>query len=726
MPIRSYGCSRITIDADKVSFPCSQAWVDDARGRVWWDVSYLHNGFRQRGLCASKRIHWFRNIAQRISKRFGIAAFQGLVDAAKQKDYTLSSLELISFYAVAMDTSSSETAKVCEAYLIRNIDLAMSVVVMTGISCNGVTLCIQQGGIVPNFASFLEQYFGPCMFAVVESSWSEQARRDFAFRPLGNQGHHLAQCVVFLLTFFVERRAFQRRPLSTSNAAAVDNLVLDILKLLAINLDKYVIGPYCFANDVARPPPAVRNATAKTRTYVKMSKEAIWSAIEQARISATSLCQVLKIKANDEIAGSSSTNGDGWVNKLNNMYRKRSQVIAGATPCHYNVVADPARHSKRDWMVAAIYTWETDSMVFADVQKLVPLAAFLDSEVEYADAHTEQLVLEGRAERIASFRQLQAVSNLIRSITNDRLLTLSAFNVPAGMMVRAVNENESYVVEATASGGNRAVHLDETANTCEPALPEGFVGDVNTLILNYDEGSIGTSGIAFAEDYMNNCVHVKLDKLHRCVRDVKMSLQHASGGIFMKCQIYTTYIFGLNLRPFGSGSFGDQKKRLIKIFKALNTPDGELFMKHGHLIAHDLSMPFETAAERLAVWNELDQLPSFARALEHPKLSRWFSWNGACKQQLKEFNTLRMVFEYHLVDATHPDSDDAVPFEAVRGAAKLSGKEVQRQLSILKGSAGGFALCYSMLSTALLELAKVLYVCTQEVWSWYTDQVENV
>ncbi len=85
-----------------------------------------------------------------------------------------------------------------------------------------------------------------------------------------------------------------------------------------------------------------------------------------------------------------------------------------------------------------------------------------------------------------------------------------------------------------------------------------------------------------------------------------------------------------------------------------------------------------------------------------------------------------MILEYHLVDATDPDSVDAVSFEAVRGAARLSQKEVRRQLSVLTSSAGGFSLCYSMLSTALLASARVLYVCTQMVWSWYTHQVKHV
>ena len=35
-------------------------------------------------------------------------------------------------------------------------------------------------------------------------------------------------------------------------------------------------------------------------------------------------------------------------------------------------------------------------------------------------------------------------------------------------------------------------------------------------------------------------------------------------------------------------------------------------------------------------------------------------------------------------------------------------------------------MAYSLLSTALLDLARVLYVCTQPVWTWYTHQVETV
>jgi hypothetical protein len=222
--MRRDGCRTVTTDADKLSFPCSQAWIDDARGHILWDGNYLYEVFRNRKCCGphTKKNKWFRSLADRVSRRFGADVSQGLLDAAAQSDYTLSSLELLSFYAVAMDTSSPAAASTCEAYMIRNIDLAISVSLGSAISCSGVTLSVEQGGIVPNFAYFLQQYFDQSMFAVVESSWSEQARRAVDFKRLDSQSHHVTQCVLFLLTFFSERRAYGKRPLSRSNAAVVN------------------------------------------------------------------------------------------------------------------------------------------------------------------------------------------------------------------------------------------------------------------------------------------------------------------------------------------------------------------------------------------------------------------------------------------------------------------------------------------------------------------------
>ena len=65
---------------------------------------------------------------------------------------------------------------------------------------------------------------------------------------------------------------------------------------------------------------------------------------------------------------------------------------------------------------------------------------------------------------------------------------------------------------------------------------------------------------------MGALVFPAYDKFHRVVRDLKLALKRAAGGVFLKCQLFTSVIFGLNYKPFNSGQFYDQKRRLLDVF----------------------------------------------------------------------------------------------------------------------------------------------------------------
>ena len=99
---------------------------------------------------------------------------------------------------------------------------------------------------------------------------------------------------------------------------------------------------------------------------------------------------------------------------------------------------------------------------------------------------------------------------------------------------------------------------------------------------------------------------------------------------FLEAQLFSNNLWAVNKRPFNTGKFGEDR-RLLNIFLAAESSDGALFRKHGHKIAADFKMPFETDEERQAVWNRVGTLPTFREAGEAPKMGRWFSWNSVAK-----------------------------------------------------------------------------------------------
>lgn len=136
----------------------------------------------------------------------------------------------------------------------------------------------------------------------------------------------------------------------------------------------------------------------------------------------------------------------------------------------------------------------------------------------------------------------------------------------------------------------------------------------------------------------------------------------------------------------------------MSVFLECESVDGPLFEKYGPRIAEDLSLPFDTPAEKEVVWRSLASLPSFQRAGEVPKMSRWFSWNAAAKKQLPEYNALRMVLEFHHPELQDPDSK-TVKFNDIKGAAKES--HHRKSLSLLHKEADTRFPCAAMQGTNL-------------------------
>ena len=59
------------------------------------------------------------------------------------------------------------------------------------------------------------------------------------------------------------------------------------------------------------------------------------------------------------------------------------------------------------------------------------------------------------------------------------------------------------------------------------------------LVLGLDQGGIGTAATAFA-DSQEVMVHAKFDKIHRIIRDVKLSLTHCCRGVFLLLELGST------------------------------------------------------------------------------------------------------------------------------------------------------------------------------------------
>lgn len=143
------------------------------------------------------------------------------------------------------------------------------------------------------------------------------------------------------------------------------------------------------------------------------------------------------------------------------MSQERRQLCFGVGVKHFNVVGDPATHAKQEVFASVVWSWEQECAAFCDIQQVLPGNVVLPDEEDMPD-RIRQLALEFRLERVATFRQLQATSNALRSLTGGRT-TLNSFLLPDDVHIRAPEQNEVRVV-VNEGGSPNCLRFSKTAH----------------------------------------------------------------------------------------------------------------------------------------------------------------------------------------------------------------------------------------------------------------------
>ena len=297
--------------------------------------------------------------------------------------------------------------------------------------------------------------------------------------------------------------------------------------------------------------------------------------------------------------------------------------------------------------------------------------------------------------------------------------------MPAGVDVSPVDETETYCIE---SGGaiDTAWKVKKDGTGCKQVFENHeTTQDFNLLTCGLDQGSSGAAGMAYIMFALDMLAWVSFDKIHRLVRDLKGSVLHAAGGVFLKAQLYSNHIWSVNFRPWGTGLFASVKKRWLNLAMRLLDHRDEIFWsKYGPLMAQQWNMDFDTDEAKELVWKKIPiKLVSFIKALNCPKMGRWCSWNQSAKEQIPEFYAQKMIYEWACRRKYLTDPDSAqLAFDDLKKAAKA--RHCREQLDLLKKTNGGFELCYKLMHSKVREYSQILYVIQHSSWCWYTDKVK--
>ena len=562
-------------------------------------------------------------------------------------------------------------------------------------------------------------------------TWSTMYADGILHESWDQDEHDLSDIVLFALHYTKQRRKCPSH--SVSSLRDVYRLGDQVLGYVARVVDCHLedaMGPQSKQDDCApswvSPKKVAKphsdddaDVDTPTRKYVVVQPEAVWSIIQEARREGCSMEQVVGIRSKDEHMGCAKSNCPAWRGRLGDMYRARRMLALDGTS-HLCICADPSTHCRRETMATLVWSWEMGIAAHGDLQ-IMGSAHSLLLEESLPD-QIGMLAAELRLERTAAYRQLQSWSNCIQGLGHWPR-GLNEFCLPEGVNVHAVEPGEVRVVVQGA-----AMRVNRITGDCCPLLPPGTLASTQgfpCLVLCLDQGSIGAAAAAFADsDSMRAMVHCKWDKFHRIVRDIRLSVTHCCKGIFLKTQVFTTYLWSVNQKPFGTGCFQTQKHNMLNVFLAVNGIDSPVFCKYLHRIAHDLGLPCETQAEKQAVFDAvLPNAKSFQQACDLPKMGRWFSWNACAYQQLREYWIMKAVLEDQYDDLMDPD-EQVVSFSDVLGAARA--RTPQAELAQLKATGGGLKLALRLMTTELWVHAKILYIVTRACWTWYVTQVKTI
>eukprot|EP00435_Cladocopium_sp_Y103_P045777 s167_g13.t1 len=378
---------------------------------------------------------------------------------------------------------------------------------------------------------------------------------------------------------------------------------------------------------------------------------------------------------------------------------------------------------------------------------------------------------ENKLIRLASYRQLQAMSQQLRFLTNGQMKNLDSFAVPDGITLKPLMSGWDRFLRQEA-GRNRAGFRNSNDGSEILLLPDDrqWWVDVPLLVLQLDQGPTCCGGAAllgsmillwwclllrfllhlpgpwhvknldlvwpalkprFAIGKMESMILARWDVIHRSIRDVKLSLIHGAGGEFYQAQFHSQYLFSLAYRPYGSSGFFEDKKRLLELMMAREGPDTvPMFVDSWEKIRDEIGLP--STATMTDTWNALPNLDGFRTKQTLPKPSRWFAWNQAVEEKLPEWTALKCVLAYHFDGNEGLDPDDAYEKRQLDAMAKESAqatekKSMRQEFGKLKEKlGGGLKLCFHIMSNKLLQMVKIIALCTRPVWSWYSHSIKEV
>ena len=248
---------------------------------------------------------------------------------------------------------------------------------------------------------------------------------------------------------------------------------------------------------------------------------------------------------------------------------------------------------------------------------------FSTPTVQFAFCFSEfqQLFAERKIKRTSSYSHLRALINSLRTSTGHDLLQ---FVLPKDVICRPLLPHETRYLHE----GLYHVHCGLT-NTTRPQL--GNLGKSMFFALMLfstviDQGSVGSSAMAFAMKVLKLVVALNFDPFHRAWNDMRNAMKKCKRFLW-EAILSCTLIFNVGYGPFGSSSWFEKKQEWLQSLLVDSNANSELFRRYAPFIAKERQLQELRSQEDFEVlFESLADTPHIMIKGPLCKLGNWFSF----------------------------------------------------------------------------------------------------
>ena len=319
-------------------------------------------------------------------------------------------------------------------------------------------------------------------------------------------------------------------------------------------------------NDTGDGDEQQEDSQVSSSSRSKLNLEEVWNFINESHTKNVSMEALAKIRSEDVHGGVKVGTVLFWARKFMSMYHKRCQ-LSFLQENRVVIATDASTHGCRDVLVSLFFS-PMSNVAGCAVSQSVGLSKVLAPNEIPLCQEAEVRAAKREEERLSSYKLLQALSHQL--LLQTQLLTLMSLEPSPQLGLLPLKPGDSR--EVSNENGQVTVTIRRAGSEFEEGVRCDLTHVRNVPIVTclMDQGPTGLAAASFMRHH-NYLIHFAWDKIHRLIRDLKLSESSVPG--LSQTMLMSSYVMGINYKPFGRGAFFEEKKEALSAFMNTNSAD---------------------------------------------------------------------------------------------------------------------------------------------------------